>query len=42
MYQTFLFMHFLAATVWTGDHLVLVLALTFLPESLRKRDVGPI
>ena len=40
MYQTFLFVHILAATVWTGGHLVL--ALTFLPESLRKRDVGPI
>jgi hypothetical protein len=40
MYQTFLFVHILAATIWTGGHLVL--ALTFLPESLRKRDVGPI
>ncbi|RQW84381.1 MAG: copper resistance protein CopD [Methylococcus sp.] len=33
-------MHILTATVWTGGHLVL--ALTYLPQSLRAKDVGAI
>jgi len=38
MYPLVLLLHILAATVWTGGHLVL--ALGFLPEALRKRDIA--
>ena len=37
MYGTLLVLHVLAATVWTGGHLVL--ALTVLPRVLRERSV---
>lgn len=37
MYGTVLLLHLLAATVWTGGHLVL--ALTILPRALRDRSV---
>ena len=36
MYSLLLLLHILAATVWTGGHLVL--ALTVLPRALRARD----
>lgn len=36
-YSTILLLHILAATVWTGGHLVL--ATTVLPRALRQRDV---
>lgn len=36
MWGTLLFLHILAATVWTGGHLVLALAV--LPRVLRERD----
>lgn len=36
MYHAILFVHLLAATVWTGGHLVL--ATTVLPRALRARD----
>ena len=36
MYHGILFLHLLAATVWTGGHLVLVT--TVLPRALRARD----
>jgi len=38
MYPFLLFAHILAATLWTGGHLVL--ALGFLPEALRRQDIG--
>jgi len=38
MYGTLLLLHLLAATVWTGGHLVL--ALTILPRALRERSVA--
>lgn len=38
MYPFVLFTHILAASLWTGGHLVL--ALGILPEALRNRDVG--
>lgn len=37
MYRTLLFFHLLAATIWTGGHLVL--AIGVLPRVLRKRSV---
>lgn len=37
MYSTVLLLHILAATVWTGDHLVL--ATTVLPRALKQGDV---
>ena len=37
MYSLILFVHLLAAAVWTGGHLLL--ALGFLPAALRNRDV---
>ena len=36
MYGTMLLLHILAATIWTGGHLVL--ALTVLPRVMRKRS----
>lgn len=36
MYHAVLFLHVLAATVWTGGHLVLVSCI--LPQALRARD----
>ena len=36
MYGTLLLLHVLAATIWTGGHLVL--ALTVLPRVLRERS----
>ncbi|NNG17708.1 MAG: copper resistance protein CopD [Gemmatimonadales bacterium] len=36
MYQLMLILHVLGATVWTGGHLVL--AITILPQALRRRD----
>lgn len=38
MYGTVLLLHVLAATVWTGGHLVLAIAI--LPRVLRTRDVA--
>jgi putative copper export protein len=38
MYQLILILHVLGAAVWTGGHLVL--AITILPQALRRRDVG--
>ena len=38
MYPFILSVHILAATLWTGGHLIL--ALGFLPEALRNRDAG--
>ena len=38
MYQFILITHILAATLWTGGHLLL--ALGFLPVSLRERNVA--
>ena len=38
MYGAFLFLHVLAATVWTGGHLVLAAAV--LPRALRERSPG--
>ncbi len=37
MYNVFLFLHLLAATVWTGGHLVL--ACSILPGVLKNKDV---
>ncbi len=37
MYGIMLFLHVLAATVWTGGHLVL--ATTILPQALKNRDI---
>ncbi len=37
MYQLILTLHVLAATIWTGGHLVL--ALGILPDVLKNRDV---
>jgi putative copper export protein len=36
MYQLMLILHVLGATIWTGGHLVL--AITILPQALRRRD----
>lgn len=36
MFKLTLFLHVLAATIWTGGHLVL--SLTVLPRALRERD----
>ena len=36
MYGTMLLLHILAATIWTGGHLVL--ALTVLPRVMRERS----
>jgi uncharacterized membrane protein len=36
MYQLMLILHVLGATVWTGGHLVL--AITILPQALRRHD----
>ncbi|UCG73585.1 MAG: CopD family protein [Chromatiales bacterium] len=38
MYETLLLLHILAATVWTGGHLVL--ALTVLPRALKNRSTS--
>ena len=38
MYSAILLLHLLAATIWTGGHLVLALAI--LPRVLRERDVA--
>jgi len=38
MYDLALLVHILAATVWTGGHLVL--ALTILPRALRENDIA--
>lgn len=40
MYKLILLTHVLAATVWTGGHLVL--AITVLPKALRQRSVADI
>lgn len=40
MYGFILLMHLLAATIWTGGHLVL--ALTVLPQALRERSTETI
>lgn len=37
MYKTFLLLHILSATIWTGGHLVL--ALTVLPRTLRTKNL---
>ena len=37
MYGTFLFLHILGATIWTGGHLVL--ALSVLPAAIKNKDV---
>ena len=36
MHAAFLFIHFAAASIWVGGHLVLVVSL--LPEAMSKRD----
>jgi putative copper export protein len=36
--KSIVFIHILAATIWTGGHLVL--ALGFLPRALKRRDFG--
>ena len=36
--KSIVFLHILAATIWTGGHLVL--ALGFLPRALKQRDFG--
>ena len=36
IFKTVVFIHILAATIWTGGHLVL--ALGFLPQALKKQD----
>ena len=36
--KSIIFIHILAATIWTGGHLIL--SLGFLPRALKKRDFG--
>lgn len=38
MYELAFFLHLLAATVWTGGHLIL--ATTILPQALKQRDIA--
>lgn len=40
MYSTLLLLHLLGATIWTGGHLVLALAV--LPGALKARDPAPV
>ena len=38
LYKIFLLLHILAATIWTGGHLVL--AFLYLPRALKKMDIS--
>ncbi|MFS4417942.1 CopD family protein [Maribacter sp. 2307ULW6-5] len=38
MLQALVFLHLIAATIWTGGHLIL--ALRYLPKALKKKDFG--